>query len=83
MTFSAINLQGGWEMDESMEEAAMRETLEEVGVIGSVEVSVSSNIIILSQVYMFELLPLFFKPKFNLLNDIYGFFNVNWGNGYT
>ena len=50
MTLSAINLQGGWEMDESMEEAAMRKTLEEVGVIGSVEVSVSSNIIILSQV---------------------------------
>ena len=70
-------------MDESMEEAAMRETLEEVGVIGSVEVSVSSNIIILSQVYMFELLPLFFKLKFNFLNDIYGFFSVNWVNGYT
>ena len=83
MTLSAINLQGGWEMDESMEEAAMRETLEEVGVIGSVEVSVSSNIIILSQVYMFELLPLFFKLKFNFLNDIYGFFSVNWVNGYT
>ena len=66
-------------MDESMEEAAMRETLEEVGVIGSVEVSVSSNISILSQVYMFELLPLFFKAKFNLLNDIYGFFQCKLG----
>ena len=64
-------------MDESMEEAIMRETVEEVWVIGSVEVSVSSNIIILSQVYMFELLPLLFKLKFNLLNDIYGFFSVN------
>ena len=64
-------------MDESMKEAAMWETLEEVGVIGSVEVSVSSNIIILSQVYMFELLPLFFKLKFKLFNDIYGFFSVN------
>ncbi|KDP34747.1 hypothetical protein JCGZ_11901 [Jatropha curcas] len=28
---------GGWEQDESMEEAAVRETLEEAGVIGNVE----------------------------------------------
>jgi len=32
--------QGGWEIDESMEQAALRETVEEAGVIGSVEVSV-------------------------------------------
>jgi len=31
--------QGGWEIDESMEQAALRETIEEAGVIGSVEVS--------------------------------------------
>lgn len=31
--------QGGWESDESMEQAALRETIEEAGVIGSVEVS--------------------------------------------
>jgi diphosphoinositol-polyphosphate diphosphatase len=32
--------QGGWESDESMEQAALRETIEEAGVIGSVEVSI-------------------------------------------
>lgn len=31
-------LQGGWEIDESMEEAASRETLEEAGVVGKIEV---------------------------------------------
>lgn len=31
---------GGWEKDESMEEAAIRETLEEAGVLGSIEVSI-------------------------------------------
>lgn len=30
---------GGWEKDESMEQAALRETIEEAGVVGSVEVS--------------------------------------------
>ncbi|KAL7000884.1 hypothetical protein U1Q18_002036 [Sarracenia purpurea var. burkii] len=30
---------GGWELDESIEEAALRETLEEAGVIGKVEVN--------------------------------------------
>jgi diphosphoinositol-polyphosphate diphosphatase len=29
---------GGWELDESLEEAASRESLEEAGVIGNVEV---------------------------------------------
>ncbi|GMJ06633.1 nudix hydrolase homolog 4 [Hibiscus trionum] len=28
---------GGWELDESMEEAAVRETLEEAGVVGNIE----------------------------------------------
>ncbi|OMO69921.1 hypothetical protein COLO4_28861 [Corchorus olitorius] len=32
---------GGWEKDESMEEAAIRETLEEAGVLGNIEVTVS------------------------------------------
>jgi len=31
---------GGWEKDETMEQAALRETIEEAGVIGSVEVSI-------------------------------------------
>jgi diphosphoinositol-polyphosphate diphosphatase len=31
---------GGWELDESVEEAASRESLEEAGVRGNVEVSV-------------------------------------------
>lgn len=30
--------QGGWEIDESLEEAASRESLEEAGVLGKVEV---------------------------------------------
>lgn len=34
--------QGGWELDESVEEAASRESLEEAGVRGNVEVSVLS-----------------------------------------
>lgn len=33
-------MQGGWEIDESLEEAASRETFEEAGVIGEVEVQV-------------------------------------------
>lgn len=33
-------LQGGWEIDESDEEAALRESLEEAGVIGDVKVSI-------------------------------------------
>jgi diphosphoinositol-polyphosphate diphosphatase len=32
--------QGGWELDESVEEAASRESLEEAGVLGNVEVGV-------------------------------------------
>lgn len=35
--------QGGWETDESMEQAALRETIEEAGVVGSVEVSVCKH----------------------------------------
>lgn len=31
---------GGWELDESVEEAASRESLEEAGVLGNVEVGV-------------------------------------------
>lgn len=33
-------MQGGWEIDESIEEAATRETLEEAGVLGNVGVSI-------------------------------------------
>lgn len=32
------HLQGGWELDESVEEAACRESLEEAGVLGDVQV---------------------------------------------
>lgn len=32
-------LQGGWEIDESIKEAASRESVEEAGVTGVVEVS--------------------------------------------
>ncbi|XWS60831.1 hypothetical protein CRYUN_Cryun07bG0071000 [Craigia yunnanensis] len=35
---------GGWEKDESMEEAASRETLEEAGVLGNIEVSIYQDI---------------------------------------
>jgi hypothetical protein len=40
----ALQLQGGWELDESKEDAAMRETLEEAGVTGKVEVSIFKSI---------------------------------------
>lgn len=33
-------MQGGWELDESVEEAASRESLEEAGVLGIVQVSI-------------------------------------------
>lgn len=36
--------QGGWEMDESIKEAALRETLEEAGVRGIVEVHTLINL---------------------------------------
>lgn len=35
--WSIIFLQGGWELDESIEEAALRETLEEAGVVGDID----------------------------------------------
>ncbi|XWS48226.1 hypothetical protein CRYUN_Cryun13aG0055900 [Craigia yunnanensis] len=35
---------GGWEKDESMEEAAIRETLEEAGVLGNIEVSIYKTV---------------------------------------
>lgn len=39
-----INLtQGGWEEDESIEDAALRETVEEAGVVGDVEVGSFPN----------------------------------------
>lgn len=34
-----INIQGGWEVDETMIQAAYRETYEEAGVLGIVEVA--------------------------------------------
>ncbi|CAH8382383.1 unnamed protein product [Eruca vesicaria subsp. sativa] len=37
---------GGWELDESVEEAASRESLEEAGVIGDVEVKLETDFII-------------------------------------
>lgn len=37
--------QGGWELDENIELAASRETLEEAGVIGSLGVSIVMNLI--------------------------------------
>ncbi len=36
---SYVHLQGGWELDESCPEAAARETVEEAGVRGTLEVS--------------------------------------------
>ncbi|XP_050220366.1 nudix hydrolase 18, mitochondrial-like [Mercurialis annua] len=53
---------GGWEMDESMKDAAQRETLEEAGVIGRVECELgkwqymSKRGSILHEGYMFPLL---------------------------
>ena len=39
----AVDSQGGWEADETVEAAAARETVEEAGVRGSLEVSDVSN----------------------------------------
>ena len=39
-----LNYQGGWELDETIEQAAMRETMEEAGVLGHVAVSVCKYI---------------------------------------
>ncbi|CAK8534286.1 unnamed protein product [Lathyrus sativus] len=53
---------GGWESDESMEQAALRETIEEAGVIGSVESNLgkwyykSKRQPIMHEGYMFPLL---------------------------
>ncbi|KAE9588256.1 hypothetical protein Lal_00002741 [Lupinus albus] len=53
---------GGWEIDESMEQAALRETIEEAGVIGNVEsklgkwVYKSKSQAIMHEGYMFPLL---------------------------
>lgn len=38
--------QGGWESDESMEEAVSRETIEEAGVLGEIEVSKDRTLIL-------------------------------------
>lgn len=34
-----VGIKGGWEIDESIEEAALRETVEEAGVVGDVQVA--------------------------------------------
>ncbi|KAJ7970252.1 Nudix hydrolase mitochondrial-like [Quillaja saponaria] len=53
---------GGWEIDESMEQAASRETLEEAGVVGNVECGLgkwvykSKSQCIMHEGYMFPLL---------------------------
>jgi diphosphoinositol-polyphosphate diphosphatase len=57
---------GGWELDESLEEAASRESLEEAGVIGNVECElgqwnfISKRYSIYYEGYMF---PLFVKEQ--------------------
>lgn len=38
-----MSLQGGWEDDESVEAAARRETVEEAGVRGTIEVCVTNS----------------------------------------
>ncbi|XP_019430469.1 PREDICTED: nudix hydrolase 18, mitochondrial-like [Lupinus angustifolius] len=53
---------GGWEIDESMEQAALRETIEEAGVVGNVESKLgkwfykSKSQAIMHEGYMFPLL---------------------------
>lgn len=38
MNLYLVRIKGGWEIDESIQEAASRETVEEAGVVGDVEV---------------------------------------------
>ncbi|MQK22563.1 NUDIX hydrolase, partial [Escherichia coli] len=53
---------GGWESDESMEQAALRETVEEAGVVGNVESKLgrwfykSKRQATIHEAYMFPLL---------------------------
>ena len=81
-----FSYQGGWELDEStMEEAASRESLEEAGVLGNIEViSVSLEYCICHRQWPLE------SPRnrvsgiyrdgtdFNMMH-MYG--SVNWENG--
>ena len=41
-----IDYQGGWELDETIKQAASRETYEEAGVKGNVEVVVLSSLMV-------------------------------------
>lgn len=49
-------IQGGWELDESLEEAALRESLEEAGVIGLVEVLIRFYLFILYKLHFYILI---------------------------
>ncbi|KAK6122273.1 hypothetical protein DH2020_043987 [Rehmannia glutinosa] len=49
---------GGWEVDESVEEAASRESLEEAGVLGNVEMSVAEAREVCTQWWMKEALEI-------------------------
>lgn len=55
--------QGGWELDESVEEAASRESLEEAGVRGNVEVSEFCH-------FLEYLISIAFESKFIFFLDI-------------
>ncbi|KAL8476366.1 hypothetical protein ACS0TY_028878 [Phlomoides rotata] len=57
---------GGWENDESIEEAAARETVEEAGVVGDVEVSVREARMECQHLWMKEALELLLH---RLIND--------------
>lgn len=75
--------QGGWELDESVEEAASRESLEEAGVLGNVEVGVLLPV----ANYLCSFPPCFltlcagfmFLNKFLIWIHIHG--RMNWANG--
>lgn len=69
LTHSLIH-QGGWESDESIKEAALRESIEEAGVFGTVEVR--SSILSLYNSYNFLELFDLFTFSFTFLQRILG-----------
>ncbi|WRX14875.1 NUDIX hydrolase domain - like 7 [Theobroma cacao] len=63
------DLEGGWEVDESREEAALRESVEEAGVLGSVECELGRwNFISKSHGTFYEgyMFPLLVKEELDL-----------------
>lgn len=75
--------QGGWELDESVEEAACRESLEEAGVTGFVQVLLNTlinvNLALASSLILLLCSNNFKQTKLKICLVSYG--SMNWANG--